>query len=419
VREASSLAMGQLVQYLVTFITALVLAFRGSWALTLVILASVPVTAVIQIISQMAAGPILQGQRVNYAQSSDIISRAVSSIATVKAFNAIRHESTSFSTHLEALRKSTFRETTLWGITTGVSQFTMLSMFVQGFWFGAHLIRKGQVSFGDVVQVFWACLVAASNFHMTVPLFITLSRGKWAMVSLITLIDPPPTELPTPRGSRASMVVPVTVTPGAAPRTSLFQAGKHKRKSSEIRKIRPAGAPTGEIVLRNVSFSYPTRPDRAALSDVSMFIPAKEMTFVVGPSGSGKSTVAQLLLRMYEPDIGAIEFDDQSLVHLDPQFTKEHIAAVAQGCVLFDMDVHKNVAMGLAGVPGRSPEDATADEVTEACKATMVHDFVKDLPNGYQTQLGSKGANVSGGQRQRLALARAKLRDPTVLILGL
>ena len=143
------------------------------------------------------------------------------------------------------------------------------------------------------------------------------------------------------------------------------------------------------------------------------------MTFVVGPSGSGKSTVAQLLLRMYEPDIGAIEFDDQSLVHLDPQFTKEHIAAVAQGCVLFDMDVHKNVAMGLAGVPGRSPEDATADEVTEACKATMVHDFVKDLPNGYQTQLGSKGANVSGGQRQRLALARAKLRDPTVLILGL
>ncbi|KAH7106808.1 P-loop containing nucleoside triphosphate hydrolase protein [Auriculariales sp. MPI-PUGE-AT-0066] len=412
VREASSLAMGQLVQYLVTFITALVLAFRASWALTLVILATVPVSIVIQVISQTVAGPLLAGERSAFAHAGDVISRAISSIATVKAFNAVRFETGSFEANLSALRRVTYRETGLWGVQTALTQFTMLSMFVQGFWFGSHLMRKGQLSFGDVVQVFWACLVAASNFQMTIPLLITIAKGKWAMVSLVTLINPPPTELPSPRNSRSSVHYPISP---SAQKSTLFPLAK-RTVAANLRKIRPVTA-AGEIVLRNVSFSYPSRPDRLALDDVSMFLPAKEMTFIAGPSGSGKSTIAQLLLRMYEPNMGSVDLDDQSLDHLDQDFTKEHIAAVAQGCVLFDMNVHENVAMGLAGVPGRTPDDATVDEVIEACQLTKVHDFVKDLPNGYQTKLGSQGANISGGQRQRLALARAKLRDPTVLIL--
>ena len=408
--------MGQLLQYLVTFIVALVLAFQASWSLTLVILATVPVSVVIQGVSQALSGPLLARERSAIAHAGDVISRAVSSIATVKAFNAIRHETKSFDAQLDAQRSVTYREVTLFGVSTAISQFTMLSMFVQGFWFGSHLMHKGQLSFGEVVRVFWACLVAASNFQMMVPLLIILAKGKWAMVSLINLIDPAPSEVSSPRHSRS--LEPIPLSPSSQ-RTSFFAIGKRGRTISEISKIRPSGVTSGEIVLHNVSFSYPTRPDRVAVADVSLFIPAKELTFIVGPSGSGKSTIAQLLMRMYEPDAGSIEFDNQSLAHLDESFTKEHIAAVAQGCVLFDMNVHQNVAMGLAGVPGRNPEDATPEEVIEACRMTMVHDFVQELPNGYQTQLGSQGANVSGGQRQRLALARAKLRDPTVLILGM
>jgi ATP-binding cassette subfamily B (MDR/TAP) protein 1 len=155
------------------------------------------------------------------------------------------------------------------------------------------------------------------------------------------------------------------------------------------------------------------------LEDVSLFLPARETTFIVGDSGSGKSTVAQLLLRMYAPQRGAVQLDDQDVAFLDEEWTRAHVAGVSQGCILFDMSVHDNVAMGLAGPgTGRRPEDATREEVIDACRAALMHDFIRDLPDGYDTMLGTSGANLSGGQKQRLAIARAKLRNPTVLILG-
>jgi ATP-binding cassette subfamily B (MDR/TAP) protein 1 len=161
------------------------------------------------------------------------------------------------------------------------------------------------------------------------------------------------------------------------------------------------------------------------LNDVTLFLPPGETTFIVGGSGSGKSTVAQLLLRLYTPVGGEITLDDQSITYLDDAFTKENIAAVQQGCILFDMSVHDNVAMGLAGAGVdsktgilRRPRDVTREEVEEACKMAMIHDFIIGLPEGYDTVLGTGGSALSGGQRQRLAIARARIRDPTILVLG-
>jgi ATP-binding cassette subfamily B (MDR/TAP) protein 1 len=123
-----------------------------------------------------------------------------------------------------------------------------------------------------------------------------------------------------------------------------------------LRKILPLRC-AGELALHDITFAYPSHPTMPVLTDVSLFLPAYETTFIVRGSGSGKSTIAQLL-RMYEPQPGSIQLDDQDLAYLDGTWTRTHVAGVSQGCILFDMSVHDDVAMGLAGPgsEGRRPE---------------------------------------------------------------
>ncbi|KAH9034708.1 P-loop containing nucleoside triphosphate hydrolase protein [Lactarius pseudohatsudake] len=399
VRMASSLASGLLVQHLTTCITCLVLGFLRSWALTLVILSVVPVIVVLQIISQRLAGPLLATERVQLGLAATLVERAVSAIATVKAFNAMSFEQSAFFSVNQKLQNAAWRMNRVWAITSGLNQFIAMGMFVQGFWFGAKLVRSGEVRVGNVMAVFWACLIATTNFQMCIPHLITLTKGKFAMSALIALM-----EAPTPASSL-----------GRRPSVSLSLF--NKRKASTFRKIMPTKC-AGEINLHEVTFAYPSRPSFPALQDVTIYIPPSETTFIVGSSGSGKSTIAQLLLRMYHIQEGTISLDDQDVEYLDTDWTRQQIGAVSQSAILFDMTVHDNVAMGLAG-PGntRRPQEATREEVIQACRTALLHRFIEELPDGYDTQLGNGGMNLSGGQRQRLALARAILRNPTVLIL--
>ncbi|OJT10679.1 Multidrug resistance protein 1 [Trametes pubescens] len=398
VRMASSLAAGMVIQYTTTFITSLILAFVWSWSLTLVILSAVPVLMIIQALSQGFVGPRLASERVHSASAATLIDRAVAAIATVKAFNAEVHEQEQLDDMVEKIRSAAVKCHAVWGISSGASQFVMMAMFVQAFWFGAKLVRDGSISPGTVMSVFWACLIATSNLQMCIPQLIVLTKGKFSMVALLTLAQSQSQE-PVPYGT--SMLSPIA----------------KSRRPSMFRKIRPPHC-RGHFELSEVTFAYPSRPTMPVLQDISIFLPPGETSFIVGGSGSGKSTLAQLLLRMYTPRAGSIFLDDQELCYLDEEYTRAHIAAVSQNCILFDMSVHDNIAMGLAG-PGsvRKPQDVTREEVMKVCRAALMHEFVRDLPDGYDTQLGTNGANLSGGQKQRLAIARALLRNPTVLIL--
>lgn len=399
---ASSLASGMLVQYLTTTITCLIIAFVRSWSLTFVILSALPAMVLIQSLSQAFVGPNLNNERKHTATAATLVDHAVSAIATVKAFNAELHEAENIGVVLDKLQTAATKCIAIWGLTGTMAQFVMMAMFVQGFWFGSKLVREGKNSVGDVTTVFWACLIASSNLQMCIPQFIIFAKGKFAMASLIALIEST-ASLPD---NRHSSVV----------HTPLYR--KKSRRATELRKIIPASC-TGGLELIDATFAYPSRPTMPVLSNVSVFLPAGETTFIVGGSGSGKSTIAQLLLRMYDLQEGMIRLDEQDMAYLDADWTRQHISAVSQTCILFDMTVHDNVAMGLAG-PGsaRRPEDVTREEVIAVCRAALMHEFVRDLPEGYDTKLGNGGANLSGGQKQRLAIARALLRNPTVLILG-
>ncbi|KIM36272.1 hypothetical protein M413DRAFT_319602 [Hebeloma cylindrosporum] len=406
VRMASSLASGMIIQYLTTCIACLILAFMRSWALTLVILSAVPLLMFIQGLSQGFASPLLAHEREQTGIAATVIDRAIAAIATVKAFNATEMESERANHSFLRLKVAAKRLNKVWGTTSGIAQFVMMAMFVQGFWFGAKLVREGKCSAGDVMAVFWACLIATSNLQMCIPQFITLAKGKFAMVALLTLVGNAPSAPPPDVQSPTTPNSVITTVPGS-------------RKSRTLRKITPARC-YGELALHNVTFAYPSRPTIPVLSDVSLFLPANETTFIVGSSGSGKSTVAQLLLRIYEPQKGTISLDEQDVRFLDEEWMRTNVAGVGQqgasGVVILDgKSVFDNVAAGLLGHCDR---DVTREEVEDACRAALVHEFVRDLPQGYETLLGGgAGVGLSGGQKQRLSIARARLRNPTVLIL--
>ncbi|KIJ57988.1 hypothetical protein HYDPIDRAFT_53460, partial [Hydnomerulius pinastri MD-312] len=275
VRAASSLAAGQLIQYLTTTLTALILAFTWSPLLTLVILSALPFLILIQGFSQAFASPRLAHERSLTARAASIVTRVVSTIAGVKASNAASYEHTLLSRvpiAVPALPK-------IWGITSGTSQFVSMAMFVQGFWFGAHLVREGKNQPGDIMSVFWACLIATSNLQMAVPLMVVLAKGKAAAAELVSLIS-----------SSAS--------------------ASSNKKIRDLRRITPRTF-TGDFTLSNLSFSYPTRPSVPVLRDVDMYLPARETTFIVGPSGCGKSTLGSLLLSQYTPPAGTLLLDEQ------------------------------------------------------------------------------------------------------------
>ena len=366
------------------------------------ILSVVPAIVILQFILQRIATPLLRAKDTHFLQAATLADSTVSAIATVKAFNAVPHEQSAFLSVLRKLKNSTWRVDRMLAIISGLNQFISLGLFVPGFWFGAKLVRDGSVEAGHVMGVFSACLIATVNFQMCIPQLITLTAGMYTISELTGLM-----KAPSPCPSN----VPISMRP-------LVSLSRHKRRAGSIRGIAPKKL-SGEINLNQVTFAYPSRSSIPVLNNVTIYIPAFETTYIVGGSGSGKSTIAQLLLRIYDVQAGTISLDDQDAQYLDTDWMRQQIGVVSQSTILFDMTIHDNVAMGLAG-PGskRRPQDATREEVVEACQTALLHRFIEDLPDGYDTRLGNGGADLSGGQRQRLAIARAILRDPTVLILG-
>lgn len=415
--------MGQLIQHLTTVLAALVIALVTSWSLTLLVLASIPVLLVLQAVSQALAMPRYDNERNFLARAAALTTTSLSAISTVKAFNAQSDTASRLGELLNRARRTAHTCSAIWGVTAGGTQFVLFAMFVQGFWFGSALVRKGTISPGQVMGVFWACLIAASNLQMCIPLIVTVSKGKSAAVAVAGVLNP------VERVSRPGLE---DGGDGAG------LGGLRKQKSIPLlrapthripmRKITPARECKGEIGLHNVTFAYPSRPDQVrsplftlvchinliwpslqiVLRDVSMFIPPHEMTFIIGGSGSGKSTVAQVMTGMYkvhserarvqsgvrksqadggpagfgytspgadvkspngfEPEVedeayraqtpgGMIVLDDQQLDMLDERWTRKNVALVSQQCILFDMSIHDNVAIGLAGVSDGEGEE--------------------------------------------------------------
>ncbi|CDW99090.1 hypothetical protein [Sporisorium scitamineum] len=464
VRIAISREIGNVVQHITTALASLVLALYTSWSLTLVILASIPVVLLLTIGTEIAAAPWMQRERVSTTQATSMVERVVEAINTVKAFNAQSRERERLARQLKEGCRAFRRVLLWWAVRFGVTSGLVFATFVQGFWFGSHLVDKGRLTPGQVMTVFMSSLLVSSTLNEIVQALSYIDKGKIGASNLINLInsdtdrnddknkvdgssqttslrssaytDDKSITLTSPSTNsafvdvleydpRRARAVPMSI--NAIPSTPLSPHSNFthrptpprlaKRTVQNLRRITPSRC-QGEIHLRSVSFHYPSRPSTPVLDQVDLYFPASELTYVVGGSGSGKSTIAHLLLRLYPASSGTIQIDDQLIDFLDPHFCQSHIFSIPQDPVIFDLTLHDNIALALAPTHLDNPiPHVERADIESACRLAMLHDFVRDLPQGYDTLLGVKGTSLSGGQRQRLAIARAKLRDPSILIL--
>lgn len=185
----------------------------------------------------------------------------------------------------------------------------------------------------------------------------------------------------------------------------MFHLLEQQKEISDNDDAKDIDISLGEVKFVNVGFSY--HPDRVILKNISFTAKAGQKLAIVGPSGSGKSTIIRLLYRFYDPQMGHIEIDNQDIKHVTQNSLRKHIGIVPQDTVLFNDTIYHNIAYG--------KPSANTEAVTAAAKQANLHDFIQQLPDGYNTIVGERGLKLSGGEKQRLAIARTLLKNPKVL----
>ncbi|KAI1407160.1 P-loop containing nucleoside triphosphate hydrolase protein [Hypoxylon sp. FL1857] len=374
---ASSVALGSLAAEIATSIANLVVALHGSWKLTLVLLATVPISVVVLALLSRTLKLAIQTQKQELGRASKYAISAITAIDLVKVFNANDHETWQY---LQAIRRSMNKY--LIQARSSACQFGYVrlwidGMFVIGFYYGVVLVNEG-LSPGNVMTTFYAALAALQAVEAFVPMYMALARGMSAGQALYSIYND-------------------------------IESGR--RVYNMVGGIRPQEC-LGDVKIDDVSFAYPSNPSKLVLDKASLSFKAGGLCFVVGRSGSGKSTLGNLLLKFYEPISGNILIDGRALRTLDIEWVRSNVTLIQQTSVLFNDTFSMNVAMG-----HRNPTHVSRADVKAACETALLQSTMTSLPNGLDTYVGPGGHDLSGGQKQRLALARAKIRDPPVLIL--
>jgi len=373
IKAAASTVISQALRNLLLLIGATVMMVVTSPKLSLAVLIAIPVIVVPLVAYGRSVRALSRRAQDTLAQASAYASE---SLAQVRVLQAFTHEKAAAVRFGEAVERSfgaaDARVKARAGLTA-IAIFLTFASVVGVLWYGAQDVLSGIMTGGRLSQfVLYALLAAASMGELS---------EVWGEISQAT---------------------------GAAERLGELVQVRSEIKSPTRPKALPV-PPRGEVAFRDVSFSYPLRPETSALSQVSFRIAPGERVALVGPSGAGKTTIFALLLRFYDPNRGTVEVDGVPANEAELAALRARCALVPQETALFADTVAANIAYGA--------EKAGRSEIEAAAKAAFAHDFIAALPQGYETMLGEGGVTLSAGQRQRIAIARAVLRNAPILLL--
>ena len=288
---------------------------------------------------------------------------------TVKYFNNEDFEARRYDESLERLRRAALKsQTTLSVLNTG-QQLIIASALVAMLWRATQGVVEQRMTLGDLV------MVNAFMIQLYIPLNFLGVLYREIKQSLTDL-------------------------------DKMFRLIEREREIDDKPGAHPLVVTQGVVRFEHVSFAYEAA--RPILHDMSFEIPAGRTVAVVGPSGAGKSTLARLLYRFYDVNAGRITIDGQDLRDITQASLRQAIGIVPQDTVLFNDSVEYNIAYGRPG--------ASRDDVVAAAQAARIHQFIASTPKGYDTVVGERGLKLSGGEKQRVAIARTLLKDPPILI---
>jgi subfamily B ATP-binding cassette protein MsbA len=344
--------------------------FYTNWKFSLMCFTILPISAFVLTSLGIKSRRAGRTGQASMADIYNIIHEALAAMPIVKVFQSEKREMADFAKENQNYFNAMMRLARIDARSSPIMEFLGALLLALMLWIGGRDVINGVWSAGSFIAFVGAALSLYTPIKKFASVNVQLQQGLAAAERVFELLDQKGTIFDVPNAQDAPVL-------------------------------------KNQIEFRDVSFSYAS--SNVVLSDFNLTLQKGQVVALVGASGSGKSTIAQLLLRFYDPTSGTILFDGVDMKSLSLQSLRSQMAVVTQDTHLFNDTVRSNIAYGRP--------DASMEDVIAAAKAAYAHDFISALPNGYDTVIGERGARVSGGEKQRISIARSLLKNPPILIL--